>query len=238
MKVKAIYLLLLNLFFLNSFSFEQEGKIKDLVRLNKEYSKRDELSMIVVYQGYSSYTSREPMDTLYGIVKQQGENIYNQIGVLESLHNELCNVVVDEDDKTINIMKIISKSEAPELDKLMQLVEKYMNNSNSITQVTLDKIHREYRIVIPGNSEYSEIRIVYDYKNWLVKKMILYYSKEESVNQGGKKEKPRLVITYKDIVLHPTFMKNEFKLERFVKKEGDRYVGVGKYFDFKVISQF
>ena len=228
------------LFFITMIVFQghgQESKVKDLIRLNHEYAKRNSLQMHVVYQGYSSYTSKEPVDTQYGIVKQQGENIYYQIGTLESLHNSECNVIVDEEDKMITLLKIISKSETPDLGQLMELVEKYAKNSTSISLVTLDNLHKEYRIVVPGNSEYSEIRIVYDYKQWFVKKMILYYDTPMSVTEGGKMDKPRLVISYKQKDVKPSFTKNEFSIDRFVKKEGDRYLGVGKYLGYKIMNQ-
>lgn len=214
-----------------------QNNIDDLIRLNKEYAKRSSLKMDIVYQGFASYHSKEPEDTQYGIVKKQGENIYNQIGQLESLHNEECNLIVDENAKMISIMKILSKADVPDLESVLDLIEKYMGKSKNIIQVKIDQTHKEYSIKIPGYSEYSEIRLVYDFKLWLVKKIILYYNQEESVVEGGKKEKPRLVITYKNIDTNPIFSKTEFKIERFVKRENDQYIGIGKYKGYKVISQ-
>ncbi|MFN5442754.1 MAG: hypothetical protein ACK48V_00840 [Crocinitomicaceae bacterium] len=232
------HFILFTLFALLNFDcISQDNKSKDLVKLNKEYSKRSSIQMQTVYQGFSSYTSKDPVDTQYGIVKQQGENVYYQIGKLESLHNSECNVIVDEEDKMITLLKIVSKSESPDLEQVMGLVEKVTKNLNSVSLVTLDNSHREYRIVIPSNSEYSEVRIVYDFKLWLVKKIILYYTTPISVEEGGKKDKPRLVISYKHIDLDPTFSKSEFSIERFVKKVGDRYLGVGKYMGYKVMNQ-
>jgi hypothetical protein len=224
-------------FLLNITISAQTSYATDIEKINKAYLKNTKLEMSMDYEAFSNYTSKEPVDRQVGVVKRDGDLLYNQLSSMESLHTTKYNIVVDNESKEIAIMAILNSKETPDYSNLLGDIEKFISMCKSVSEVVVGKQSRELRMIMPEASDYTQVFLTYDVKTYMVRKMVLFFRKEEQVTDNSPKESPRIEISYTNINLKPKFTKDEFTYERFVVKENSKYIGLGKYMNYNVMSQ-
>jgi hypothetical protein len=80
---------------------------------------------------------------------------------------------------------------------------------------------------------YESIIISIDCRKHLLSKITLF-PKETAVPKIKGKATPRAEINYTAINLNPVFEKDLFNVKKYVKKEGNKYIAIGRYSKYRL----
>jgi hypothetical protein len=215
-----------------SFGHAQDIK-KDCLKINQKYNATKKVSMKMDYTLYANYTTITPFQKEKGEMKRNDELMSYKVGPIETVRTEKYELVIDNDEQVIAMMehhtKLFSWDEkmyVGNLDKILPYCES--------TSYTEEKDNQGCYDIKMKSGEYSRAKLYFDKKTFFITKLILFYRKETILNQDGvgKKEKPRLEITYTDIQESPVFAANEFSESKYVVKGGKNFKCIEKYKDY------
>src|SRR5688500_12276178 len=83
-------------------ALSQDAK-EDMRKMNASYLKHTDLSMGITYRVFANYKDETPIETSTGSYYQQGSNRYNRLNEIESVQNNECSLVIDNEEKVIVI---------------------------------------------------------------------------------------------------------------------------------------
>lgn len=227
--------LLINIFLLCSLvsGLKAQDLKSDCLKINQNYNACKKLSMKMDYELYSNYTAAIPFQKLDGEMKRNSELMAYKIGPIETVRTEKYELVVDHDEQFIALMEHHTK--------LFEWDEKmYVGNLDKIllhcesTTYTEEKNNTGCYDIKMKAGEFAKARLYFDKKTFFITKLILFYRGETVLNEdgNGKKERPRLEITYKNIEENKEFAPNEFSELKYVIKSGDNFKCIEKYKDY------
>lgn len=227
---------LIPVFFLYTGSCIAQIAKDDFAMINKTYDNNSRLSMKMKYEVYQNKDTKSVYQFETGEIEKNGNSKYTRIGEMETIENEKYTLIVDKEDKNISVL---GKSIGTLPDKAEQLDMANMEQLLTIcTKVEFKKENNNqnsYVLSIP-NSEYTEVKLVYNSKTFFVEKMILFYNEEQNLEEkdGGLKEAPRVEITYYDFNIKPVFQEKDFTYEKYLVKSKGKFYGKEAYKSYTI----
>lgn len=193
----------------------------DINALRKKYA--GNLSMKITTQIVSE-SKDYPSITLDGEIKVQGKNMYYRQGEDEVVYTQNYMVVISNAEKSLIVDTATEQYNAAPLQyaNLDSMVENY--KSVKFTQQGSNKVYK----IVPKDAGISEIEIVLS-SDYTLQKMKVKLAAEEG---GGT-----AIISYSQQQFNPSFSA-EFSLESYVKKQGDNFVGAGKYASYTLENSY
>jgi hypothetical protein len=210
---------------------------EDFAKINNAYVNNSQLSMKVKYELYKNNLAKEVFQVETGEIKRNGNNKYTKIGNIETIENDKYRVIVDHDDKNISLLSTITVAdETPKKEELYLVnLEKMLAICSKVEFKEENKVQNSYLLMLP-NEEYSEIKIIVNKKTFFIEKMILYYSKEQNIEdkEDGSKEPPRMEISYYDFNLKPQYTDADFTYYKFLEKRNGKLLATPAFKTYTV----
>ena len=198
--------------------------------------------MKVSYKLFPDYFATTPMTIELGDYKKQKKAVYYKLGSFETIQCDKYNLVVDHNQKSINVLEVINNDvdfNNNLQDDLIKNMENTLKYCSKIEFKEISKTSAEYIFNIAEASEYSMIKLVFNRKSYFIESLELFYANEQDIdyNKEGTKVKPRMLISYSDIKTNPVFDENTFSYLRFLKKKDGRLVCKEEYIGYTLFTQ-
>ncbi|MBO9702033.1 MAG: hypothetical protein J7604_17630 [Sporocytophaga sp.] len=210
---------------------------EDLDRVNKTYQALSSYTAILEYAAYQSYTSKESVQIEKGEVKMKGSSFYHKIGSIEVIRNKEYVLTVDHDEKSITKLDAVKESNGmPFMNVDLEKVLKLCTSSKYYEPA---KGSAGYSLVFPS-TEYSSVKIEFNKKTNMIEKMILFYLSPSDLSGKGEEmaEKPRMEISFKNIVLNKDIPSSVFTYEKFIISLGsNKYMCTQGYKNYSFNNQ-
>jgi hypothetical protein len=219
--------------------FSQVAK-DDFASINKAYAAQKQLSMKVKYEVYKNKTTTTVFSTETGEIKQNGTAKYTRTGNIETVETETYRLLIDHEDKNISLLGI--SNDETEMNKNKEIspvdLEKIISICSKVEFKKINDTQNSYTLVMPGE-EYEAVQIIYNVKTFFIEKMILQYAEKQNLDekQEGKKETPRMEITYSDFNTNPDYKKTPFNYDAFIEKRNGKLVAKTAYKEYTVNDQ-
>lgn len=229
---KLLYIFFI-LICLSGVNQAQDAK-SDFTKINLRYNESKNLNMKVCYELFQDYTSIVPFQKMDGLVKRKGDNMIYKLGPLEVMHNKRFEVIANDEFKQIAMLehktKLFEWDEKlflTRFDQTLQVYEKVNFSSKKNAGV--------YDIKTKGG-QFTRIIIEFDKKTYAINKMVLYYRDAQILNEygTGKKDTPRIEITYSDINLNANLPDGDFSESKYVAYSGGKYTCTSPYKGYKL----
>ncbi|PKP22737.1 MAG: hypothetical protein CVU05_02625 [Bacteroidetes bacterium HGW-Bacteroidetes-21] len=106
---------------------------------------------------------------------------------------------------------------------MLKMVDTLLHYSKSVKYNEISSKLGEY-ILFPGFGDYNKVRIRFDRYNFLITEIEFFYKRNQNLtNIAGKEAKPRLKIVYSNIVVNPTFTKDDFSYLQYLNESDGKY---------------
>jgi hypothetical protein len=195
----------------------------DFAKINQAYVTNSKMTMKTSYELFQNKETKNVFQKEIGEIKRDGNLQYTKLGDIETIRSKEYNVIVDHEDKNISVLGLSADPNSLDEKTYMIDLEKALKSCAKVEFNKENNNQNSYDLELPA-SEYSEIKIIFNSKTFLLEKMVLYYSELQNLEdkQDGLKERPRLEITYSDIDLRPRFSGSEFTYNKFIEKNGGK----------------
>jgi outer membrane lipoprotein-sorting protein len=210
---------------------------EDLDRVNQTYKALSSYAAELEYVAYQSSTSKEPVQIEKGEVKMKGRSFYHKIGSIEVIRNKEYVLTVDHDEKSITKLDAVKESSGTPFMNID--LEKVLKLCTSVNYYEPAKGSAGYSLVFPS-TEYSSVKIEFNRKTYLIEKMILFYLSPSDLSGKGEEtaEKPRMEISFKNIVLNKDIPSSAFTYEKFIISLGNnKYICTQNYKNYSFNNQ-
>jgi phage-related holin len=212
----------------------------ELFKINQAYLKYEDLSMDLVCNYYSNYTTSKIEETALGKVKKKGVMQWSVMLGTETLVTKDYTVVIDSSEKMLmvgNPMKKLTQAitliDIENISKLCKEIKyKDINSKQGCYKIT-------YKPQV--NISYEQVDLIYNKTTYLADKMVFYY-KQDMTNEGlfGTKktnEKPRLEITFSKIDTDTKISVEFFSESKYFTIKRGKITPSSKYINYHLINQ-
>ena len=188
------------------------GQKEDFIKINEAYKNAPNLSAKIQYQLFANYTTNYITQKEDGEIKKQGDMLYSKIGKIESIKSASYLLVVDEEEKILQLTAVDKKEKKGKKEEaLFSNPEEYLKLCDKVEFKKVNELQDSYTLSDCSLSDYQKITIIYNKQTHFIEKMILYYSEGQSIIEGDnvKKEaervtanatKPIFLITFKFMI--------------------------------------
>ncbi|MFM9951374.1 MAG: hypothetical protein ACKV1O_25795 [Saprospiraceae bacterium] len=204
----------------------------DFERINGAYSNLTSLQTTVDYVYYPNHYSKNPGETLQAVLSVQGDSYRYRLADMETLVSPAKTLLIDHEEKKImldvghqSLKQILFGAD---LDKLLSVCSR-IQFSYPEQGVKKYELYADL-------AETERIDLYFDTSNFMMRRVVLYYKEPMMPEYGGTGEKPRLELVYRRQNTTPQFAANQFSIERFVHKVGDRYVAAAAYRNYQILD--
>jgi len=217
----------------------QEAK-EDFARINANILGAAKLLVETEYKVFPNHYSQTPKEVSHGIMKQDGNKIYQQIASLQALISNKMSIHMDTVEKLMvisNPVKLESqRTEALKVDLLSSL-----SKCKRIQYTEVDKTIGMYTLEFKDNveTEFDKCEFYFNRLSFLPYRLVLYYDEEMDMNDDKrevKNETPRLEITFIKIETSPVFRDSDFDETRFIKQRGNKLLVASLYKGYRLID--
>jgi hypothetical protein len=226
-RVKFLLVPLLLLFTLMK-AYSQDVR-KDVNRINRAYKEVKNLSADIVFHYFSDYKTTSYSEESFGKFNKTGSQLYFQYENKEYISTDKLVLNIDNDNKIMLISNLPSLADKPvhpeniNLDSLLKHCKSvdYKNEG----QLSSYSFHF-------GFSTIDIIKVYFDKKNYLISKLIFYYSKPAA---EGTLEKPRIEIQYSNFQKRKS-SEPKYKLDYYVMLKKSKYAATPRFKSYKLIN--
>jgi hypothetical protein len=227
------------LLFLSAVQGYGQNARTDMGKLNASYARHKDLSMGITYHVYANHRDADPIETSAGSYFQRGSDRYNRLNEIESVQNNECSIVIDNEEKFIAIGNPVKYTAGKIATTEMDTV---LDHYASVTYIDNQGVQKGYSFKIKPKvpSEYERIDVFFNSKTWMVERMVYYYRDKQQLiktNQDAAEEKPRLEVIFSNIKFEAGSDSKFYSESRFVHKKDGKYFPAGAYAGYKIINQ-
>ncbi|MEQ1746750.1 MAG: hypothetical protein ABMA02_15060 [Saprospiraceae bacterium] len=202
----------------------------DFEGINQAYARLTTLQTEVDYVYYPSHQGKKAGETLRATLSLDDGSYHYRLQEVETLCTPAFTILVDHEEKQIM------------LDSTRRSLRQVLFGADLDAVLSVcAKIRFSYPE--PGIKKYElyatlgeteRIDIYFDTTTFLMRRVVLFYNRPLSAEEGGTGEKPRLELVYRRQDAHPTFDKDLFSPARLIKKSGNRYAPVPALRGYKI----
>jgi hypothetical protein len=194
--------------------------------------------MKITYELFQNKDTKIPFQKETGELKRDGDLQYSRIGNIEMVRSKNYITIADHGDKNISVLGLSAENENPVMKTFMVDIENTLKICTKAEFKKENSTQNSYLLEMPSE-EYSQVKIVYNSKTFLIEKLIMFYLKEENLSEeeGGLKEAPRLEITYMNIDTSPKLKALEFTYDKFLEMKSGKLVCREAYKGYELIDQ-
>lgn len=192
------------------------------------------------YRVYDSHLSTKALEVTYGVLKQKGALLYQQIEDLQALTNEKITLNIDTVDHLMVVSDPIKKHSLNKKNSVLDL-DTFLLDYQKIEFSMISATRGKYSLVLKDGvaEDYSKYELYFDTKTFLPEKVVIFYDYPMDLqdNPEGEQElAPRLEIVFTSIVLNPGFNVSDFDEGRFLVIKGDKLIASSNYKNFRIID--
>lgn len=207
----------------------------DIKKVNQTYANQMEYSMETTYMVFEKHGVSNMIESKNGFFAKKDNNTYTKIDKIE---------VVQLSDKIISLShenKLLSVGDNKDLDMdpIQVNADSLLTVCSEINMEMLSANEKRYKLKFDDYdiSEFSEIDISIDVKNWRVMKLVLYYKQSMNLKNDFYAEEtmPRVEIVYKNF---RAYVKSPeiFDEQKYINITSGSAVPANGYSKYKVVD--
>lgn len=203
--------------------------VKDIEKVYSTYANAENYACTIDVTVYDESKTPKPIEVIKALQKKRGKDYYYELGNIVYMMNKKYVITVNKVQKSIfidkrNDQKIKSGILDPQMDSLM---------GSSYTTVSLFSNTKDnVRYTLTNSKAYiSTVQLSINKDNWSFDEFVYKYNSQIYSNQ-------KVVVKYSGFTLNPAFTNDEFSESVLITKQGDNFIGAGKYKNYIVFKNF
>lgn len=203
--------------------------------MDKLTAKMESIEACHVISTVTMYDTKENLSVIQSFTAElkRSDLFYrSKIDDIEIVSNQNMFVVIDHEEKLIQLQKVqkLSKAEQTFLKEFYE-IDSISDVANTVDCVQNTDTEVVYQITLPKGL-ISSVQISIDKTNWVLKKLEYQYNSKYYPSGNF------VVIEYQKFDLEPDFAKSEFSGSEFIEQRGNSFVLTAQYKDWELINQY
>lgn len=212
-----------------------QNEVELLKKVGRSMDGYKTLSMDVTYSTYVNFIAATPTEVVKGKYIKRGKDYYNEINGIISMKNSRFLISVDPSEQSI----VLTNSPTYNFENFGISFDSIIHEISSLKVLPINEKSKMIRIEfkeIPYT--YDKIEIVFDVQDHLIKKLILYYSEEISLDEDKMpRQKPRMEITFSNVIKNKMQQEEIFSDLYYITARGTQYTCSEKFKGFTLLDQ-
>lgn len=205
----------------------------DLQALNQNFLNQKHHQIDTEYRLYPNFLTQKTVDVMQAATQRVGNQLYHQLGNIESITNGGKILVVDHDDKTIFLDQHNSSLEQTLIGYDVEQALAFCESTETILNKPTEKAYR-LRLMA---GEYEQMDIHFIPSSFLFKKVVLYYREPQKLTDSQVVEdQPRMEIIFQKMDIQNPPNPIVFKESKFIRTVKGEIIPTGKYKDYRVLN--
>lgn len=223
-------------FFTSSVKTLAQNAKEELRKINLSYDNFRFMNAKVSYNIYQNELAKIATKSETGQLYKRDSLVYNRMGSVETIINSNYHVVVDNDEKVIQISKR-SVGKTQEDHMMLNVLEKAVDACTKVVYESVNENTGKYIMECPFD-EYKKMELTFDRKKYLIEKIALFLRQADYLDDDGTgmKEPPRIEIVYNSIDTKTQVSTDIFSEKKYLAKNAEEFSPIGAYKDYTIIN--
>jgi hypothetical protein len=218
-------------FLLTVFSVSAQTPVEMIINMNKTYAEAKSFSMSVEMKFFMGNNDVTPVNSYTGEACKSGDSYFSSIMGKTTIVNKNYTVYVDDGEKLIVYSK---NGKTKKENDPIEIPDTSVFGSTATYSFGKGTDASSRIIVIPKDqSYYKKIELMINKKSFALEEVTYDYKVEE--DPAGSVQK--VTVKYADVNFNQPVPENKFSESHFIIHQKGKYIGTGKYADYKVVEQ-
>lgn len=212
---------------------QKDAVRREIEAINKAYAQWTQMRTEIDYVMYATHTGTKEIDRQQAVVYRNGDALLYRMGPVETLTTATHSIAADHEDRELVLgpaRNTLSENQfGLDLDMILDACDslRLSDLGGGVKMIAM--------VVALPDLEKVELR--FHAQTRMMQKVTLYYREKVEWETGKPPTKARMELIYKKQDTQPKFDKGLFSLERFVRRDGNKYYSAAAYNNYTLFNQ-